>query len=366
MNKTNIETFSNIATKYDSTCIIVLGITIIGVVGNLLTLCALPYAKYKISPNFNRTWNSNYIFIWHLALVDFFGSINMTVIYTQFVFAPLAINNPISCVSQIAVRDVLVLVEAGAIASIAMVKMLGITKSFKWLTFCDKTANVVLLLLLTWAFGGLFYIGKFIWIAQLLYDTLKNEQKNQVFDCGMFFYEVNSSKITLYSEFVAHILVFLVVIGSYITIVIYVKRTSKNILISRMTQKDSKTTKIIFCVCAVYFLQCVPYMIVRGVFVDSMRNGFFIQFSSIPIKICYIIYYTQFSINIFIYSLGKGELYQSYKTFLKQILGCFRREIGSEDTYINGRYVVSANEVSFSFKWKGAKINRNQSNEVDE
>ena len=123
MNKTNIDTFSNIATKYDTTSIIVLVITIIGFLGNLLTLCALPYAKYRTTYDFNRTWNSNYVFIWHLALVDFFGSINMSIIYIQFVFDPLAINNQFSCVSQIATRDVLVMVESGAVASIAVVKI---------------------------------------------------------------------------------------------------------------------------------------------------------------------------------------------------------------------------------------------------
>ena len=366
MNKTNIDTFSNIATKYDTTSIIVLVITIIGLLGNLLTLCALPYAKSRTTYDFNRTWNSNYVFIWHLALVDFFGSINMTIIYIQFVFDPLAINNQFSCVSQIATRDVLVLVESGAVASIAVVKMLGITRWYSWLYFSDKTLNVVLLLLLPWVFGFLSYIRKFIWIAEILSDTNNNEQKSdEGFDCGTFFYQVNSSKITLYSEYCLHILVFLIVIGSYIYIMVYVKRVSQNILEQQMTRKDSLSIRTIFCVCAVYMLQCIPYMIVRGVYVDSMRKGFFIQFSSLPVKICYIIYYTQFSINIFIYSLGKGELYQSYKTFLKQILGCFRKEIGSEEFYINGRYVVSANEVSFSFKWIGVKINRNQSNEVD-
>ena len=112
---------------------------------------------------------------------------------------------------------------------------------------------------------------------------------------------------------------------------IYVKRVSKNILEQQMTRKDSKTITTIFCVCAVYMLQCIPYMIVRGVYVDSMRKGFFIQFSSLPVKICYILYYTQFSLNVFIYSLGKGELLDSYASFVRQILGCFLKNSRSEN-----------------------------------
>ena len=112
---------------------------------------------------------------------------------------------------------------------------------------------------------------------------------------------------------------------------IYVKRVSQNILEQQMTRKDSKTIATIFCVCAVYMLQCIPYMIVRGVYVDSMRKGFFIQFTSLPVKICYILYYTQFSLNVFIYSLGKGELLDSYTSFLKQILGFLCKNSRSEN-----------------------------------
>ena len=182
-------------------------------------------------------------------------------------------------------------------------------------------------------FGLLAYILKFIWIAEILYDTNNNEQKDdEGFDCGTFFYQVNSSKITLYSEYCLHILVFLIVIGSYIYIMVYVKRVSQNILEQQMTRKDSLSIRTIFCVCAVYMLQCIPYMIVRGVYVDSMRKGFFIQFTSLPVKICYIIYYTQFSLNVFIYSLGKGELLDSYTSFLRQIIGCFCKNSRSENS----------------------------------
>ena len=63
MNNRNVETFSNLDTKFNLICIIVLIINIAGVFGNLLTLCAILYAKQKKKHNFHKTWNSNYVFI---------------------------------------------------------------------------------------------------------------------------------------------------------------------------------------------------------------------------------------------------------------------------------------------------------------
>ena len=98
MNNTNAESFSNVDTKFDLICIIVLIINMVGVLGNLLTLCAILYAKHKKKHNFHKTWNSNSVFIWHVAFIDFLSSINMMLIYIEFVFNPPAINDKIVCV----------------------------------------------------------------------------------------------------------------------------------------------------------------------------------------------------------------------------------------------------------------------------
>ena len=329
MNKTTIVSFSNVDTKYDVSCIIVLFIVSCGVIGNFLTLFALMYAKHKKKHDIHKSWKSNYVFIWNLTLVDFIGSINMLYIYIQFVFNPLAMNDQHSCVAVLTIRDVLVLVEAGAIACIAIVRMLGITKSVIWLNFCDNTANVFLVLLITWLFGGIAYVCKFISIS----DVLHSSDNDDNFDCGNFFYTMNSSRFTLYSEFCAHILVFIIIIGSYICIAVYMRNNSEISSSRHFTQNDSKTTKIIFGVCALYILQCVPYMIVRGFFVSLMRKGFFIQFSS-EFRVCYVLYYTQFTLNMIIYPLGKSEFYKAYIDLFQQICKCFVNMMSSEKDHV--------------------------------
>ena len=325
MNKTTNETFSNLDTKYDASCIIVLIIVNFGVIGNFLTLFALLHAKRNKKCEIDKSWMSNYIFIWNLSLVDFLGSINMMYIYIQFVFNPSAMNDQYSCITVLTIRDVLVLVEAGAVASIAIVRMLGITKSVTWLNYCDDPGHVFLGLLMTWGFGIMAYTLKFLHIS----NVLRNLDNRDDFDCGNYFYIMNSSSITLYSEFSAHIAVFIIIIGSYICIVAYMKKNSGISSARNLTNNGSKTTMIVFGVCAVYIFQCVPYMIVRGFFVSSMRKGFFIQFSS-EFKICYILYYTQFTLNMFIYPLGKSEFYKAYIDLFRQIYLCFCNVISSK------------------------------------
>ena len=103
---------TNFSTKYDSCCIFVLIVSIIGVVGNSFTIFAFQYAKLKKKYQFHRSWRQVTIFIWNLSLVDLLSSLNMTVLYVQFTFYPNSINNWFLCVSQITIRDIFILISA--------------------------------------------------------------------------------------------------------------------------------------------------------------------------------------------------------------------------------------------------------------
>ena len=328
MNNNTTMKFSNTDTKLETSSIIVLIIVIIGVIGNLLTLIAFLFAKKRKRHDFHKSWMSNYVFIWNLAAIDLLGSLNMTIIYIQFVFDPLAINHPFLCILQITIRDILVLAEGCGIASIAVVRMLGITKSIAWLNFCDKKSNVIIVLLMPWCFGALLYVRKILLIKDALIDVSEDS-----LDCGIFFYQLNSSEFTLYFEFCAHVAAFIIIFACSIRIILYVKATSKRIESKTfVSKKESNTTIIIFGVCFVYMIQCIPYMLVRGIFVDSMRNGFFIQFA-LPFRICYILYYTQFALNIFIYTIGKKEFRNAYNDLFIKVFRCCYKLVPDHKIY---------------------------------
>ena len=349
MNNNTTMEFSNTDTKLETSAIIVLIIVTIGTIGNLLALIAFRSAKQRKRHGFHKSWMSNYVFIWNLAAIDLLGSLNMTIIYIQFVFDPLAINHPFLCIVQITIRDILLLAEGCGIVSIAVVRMLGITKSIAWLNFCDKNSNVIILLLIPWCFGALLYVRKIL----LINDALLDESKDSL-DCGIFFYKLNSSEFTLYFEFCAHVAAFIIIFACSIRIILYVRATSKSIGSKTIvSKKESNTTKIIFGVCIVHMIQCIPYMLVRGIFVDSMRNGFFIQFS-IPFRICYILYYTQFAFNIFIYTIGKMEFRNAYKDLFIKVFRCCCKLAPDPEIYNHNTSSPKTNVIQ--------RVNKNNAN----
>ena len=118
MNKTNVSEVNvpfhvtNDDTQFDLSCTIVFVVSILGVIGNAVTLFAFRYAKDKKKFRFHRSWKNITVFIWNLALIDLISSMNMTVLYTQFLFYPTSINNWTLCVTEITLRDIFVLINA--------------------------------------------------------------------------------------------------------------------------------------------------------------------------------------------------------------------------------------------------------------
>ena len=310
---------TNNDTLYDFSSIIVLIVSIIGVSGNALTLCAFQYAKIKNKYQFNVSWNYILVFIWNLALIDFLSSINMTILYVMFTFFPNIINQYSLCVSIISLRDIFVLISAISTACIAVVTLIGVTKNNLWMNFCDNQYKVLLLITLCWALGTVFYIAKIVKIA----ENNNFSNKERTFDCGTFFFRLDISVETLYSEFILHTIVFAVIIFSYGLITLYASRINNNVDNRRegVHTRDQNASKVVFLICTVYMMQCVPYMICRLFFVEQLRPGFFIQFAW-PAKISYIVYYTQFFPNIFIY-VARNENYRcAYVFWIKSVLCC--------------------------------------------
>ena len=318
-NETN-EHVTNNDTLYDLSSISVLILAIIGVIGNALTLCAFKYAQIKKKFEFNVRWNCILVYIWNLALVDFISANIMTLMYVIFTFFPSEMNNYFFCAPLISIRDIFVLISAISIACIAVVTLLGVTKNNLWMNFCDKKNRVMLLILLCWVLGFVFYIAKFVKIA----DEYYNLYDEKTFDCGTFYYELDVSVETLYSEFIVHTVAIAVILVSYAKICIHISSINNDIdnrVESVHGGGDRNTSKIVVLIGLVYIIQCAPYMICRVFFVAQLRTGFSIQFAW-PAKISYIIYYTQFFPNIFIY-VARNENYRSaYIFWMKSLFYC--------------------------------------------
>ena len=222
---TTDEHITNNDTLHDLSTIVVLIVSVISVGGNALTLCAFQYAKIKKKYQFNISWNYILVFIWNLALIDFISSINMTILYAIFTFHPNVINQYSLCVSIISLRDIFVLISAISISCIAVVTLIGVTKNNLWMNFCDDQFKVLLLISLCWAIGLVVYIAKIVKIADDPYFS----KQERTFDCGTFFFRLDASVETLYSEFILHTVVFAVIIVSYGLITLYASEINSNV-----------------------------------------------------------------------------------------------------------------------------------------
>ena len=303
-----------ITTKHDIICTCVLIFSVIGVLGNTLTLLAFQFAKIKKKYRIHKTWNHITVFIWNLALIDMLSALNMTLLYSFFVFHPKEINSYPLCIFIITTRDIFVLISAASIACIAIVTVLGITKNQLLQNYCDSSSKVNLVILFVWVVGFVGYIAKLFRINRIL----KNYDIEETFDCGSFFYHVNLSQITLYSEFTLHFIVLCILFVSYGIVTTYTTCMGSRVDAHREGNipKYTQTTKVVLLICCTYVLQCIPYMVCRLFFKETLRMGFFIQFSW-PQKISYIIYYTQFFPNIIIY-VTRNKIYRDVYVYWLQ------------------------------------------------
>ena len=250
------EIVTNSETLYDLSSLVVLIVSIIGVAGNALTLCAFRYAKTKKKYQFHISWNYIVVFIWNLALIDLISSINMTTLYVMMAFYPNAINQYLLCASIISLRDIFVLISATSIACIAVVTLIGVTKNNIWMNFCDSDSKVYLVIVFCWLLGVICYISKLVKIAGTLYNTDNGEG----FDCGTYFFKLDVSVETLYSEFILHTVVFTIIIVSYGLIALYASRINNNVDTRRegVYVRDQNASKTVFLICLMYMSKDLP------------------------------------------------------------------------------------------------------------
>ena len=129
----------------------------------------------------------------------------------------------------------------------------------------------------------------------------------------------------MYSEFFLHLVALLIIFVSYCTIMTYVAGITN--IVDRQRDgnrpRNSASTKVAFLICGTYILQCTPYMICRVFFKESLRVGFFIQFSAVQ-RIPYIIYYTQFLPNTIIYVTRNKSYRNAYVYWIKNVSAAIR------------------------------------------
>jgi hypothetical protein len=121
-------------------------VAVLGTLGNLMTLIAIPQAKMYKRHNLDKHFNTSTIFILHLAFIDFCHC--LLFIWPQVVFNLFNISPFGAWGCKIIDTSGITTIGADilALALIAVSRCIDMTWKMKWNEFCDRKRNIFLLM----------------------------------------------------------------------------------------------------------------------------------------------------------------------------------------------------------------------------
>ena len=302
---------------------------IVGACGNLLTLMAIPYAKYKRRHGFEKTFWTTDIWIMNLALCDLIFC--LLALPYRFIIPWLDLRYPqypgsdLFCSFSMVTGILTIDIDWLLLSLIAMTRAFKIKYPQKWLEFCHNKVYVGILLIFPWVFGFLLSF-----VIRLVAPGM-----DFGYNCLMgFCFFIPTGEISAYDEegrfwflnVLPNAFVFLVpytiIIVSYIIIwrhIRNIKAESRDILnieVENKTQLSDTEIKFIWTiliVCVCYLVSSVPITINR------------FRMESTDVYSCIIVLslmMCQYTINIFIYTYRSVNYRKAYLDLLNVFFPC--------------------------------------------
>ena len=287
-------------------------ISIVGIVGNSLTIFALYYAKRKRRYNFHHNWCTSTIYIINLSVIDllicvmilisWFSAFNvMTFDDGRIVFNDTSIW---WCTFTVHFQTFLGALDVSAIALISLTRAMTIANNQRWETLCARKRNVFMFLLSQWFLTlGLY--------APTFQQTFKRSREEMGF-C----YPVNENSTFGYAKhthirYAIYGVAAVMIILSYLYILCYVSRVSKRntfVLTTKNAQirnrrniQIAKTMAIVAFSSIFLFLPWFLVQILRTLKIMDQETY------TLAARITYQIFILPYCINMFIYVWKKND-----------------------------------------------------------
>ena len=287
-------------------------ISVVGIIGNSLTIFSLYYAKRKRRYNFHENWCTSTIYIINLSFIDFLFCVVMLIqFFSAFHFMNYDDGKIIFkdteiwwCTLTVHFQTLLGALDGSAIALISLTRAVAITSNQRWETLCEKKRNVFIFLLSPWIFTLALY-------APTFQQTYKRSQERMGF-C----YPVMENSTFGYVEhthvrYVIYGIIAIAIILSYLYILCYVSRASKRSnfvlttkdaeIINTRNIQIAKTMAIVAFSSIFLFLPWLLVQILRTL--KRIDEDTYILSAVITFEIMIL----QYSINMFIYVWRKDE-----------------------------------------------------------
>ena len=306
----------------------------VGVIGNVFTLVAIPYAAKRRRHNLDKNWYTSTIFILNLAIFDLgfciFGmpqniSYYLGIEWSLGTYGCKLFNN---------LGPLFAYGDWYALGLIAITKAFSIVKMSKWSDFCDERRNVFLLIIGTWVFNiSIFLPRLFSTNKEFVYDEYSGTC--QYVSTGTM--EVSSGWIFIkrMPHYMAFILTTLAILISYFTIWRFVKQTRENVMNDlspkkRLSKTDLRLAVTLGILC-VFFIICVFPLTLLKLFASKDAENTIIS-----------LYWAQYSINIFVYSARRDQFWRAYQDILKICWLPFKTILPSTKTSTQEGYMTAS------------------------
>ena len=307
---------------------------IAGLFGNLLTLVAIPYAKWKHRYDFHSTFWTTDIWILHLAFCDLIFSIfcapHYFIPYLGYRY-PQGYGSDTACTVSFIVTILTFTNDWLLVAIVAMTRAISLKQPTKWERFCGNKAYVFLFLLSTWVFQLLVMLPIFLQPSiDIGYNCLMgkcNYVPTGKDPLDIFVGFVGQPVFVGLPYLAAFLTPCIITTISYVIIWRHVNNV-KNCLEEmdlgkedqngkrRLTKQEIRFIWTVFIICLCYLLCALPGIILVDIL--GMKDGttFLISLSLL---------WFQFSINIFVYAYRSKRYRSAYEDLVALIFPLHRK-----------------------------------------
>ena len=304
---------------------------IIGVLGNVLTLAAIPYAKWKHRHDFHLTFYKTDIWILHLSLCDLLWCI-FCLPYGFFIPSfrweyPQYPGSDTYCKVSIIIGYLTMTTDWLLLAFIAITRVIQIKMPHQWSKVCQGKLNILLLLSSPWILGFLILMPVFIDPAtDFGYHCIIGK-------CTII--PTGKAPLTAFKNYpwlknilpmtLSFLVPFIIIAFCYFAIWIQIKRINdaKKAIGGLAGDEGLNETQIKFI--WTIFIVCIFYFVCAGAMTYARFMRLFKKDSPFVVFVTSTAFLVQFCVNFFVYFYRSKAYRKAYWDLLVVVLPCIER-----------------------------------------
>ena len=288
-------------------------IGILGAFGNFYTLLSIPFASKRKKYGLDENYKTTTIFLLHLCFIDFVNCLiyilpgGITHLMWKWPFPPFG------CSFIVIMGNLTVSADAIALAIVALTRCLNTLMSQTWSKFCDRKINLVFIFSGVWVEPGWDCEGRgcgyrvtcMVFGNSTVPSFINNPEKI----CEFPFHGAHS---ILYAySIILYVACMVIIAVSYSALFYKVQRSRRVLQISDantnaiLDKREKKMIRTVLILMILNIICWLPYQLFNAIIVEVVGS----DFERFYYDMFYALYFTQFSLNFFVY-IARSEQYR--------------------------------------------------------